>query len=219
MDITSINANQFKGVLEESCGFLAGKISVTKLDTTYPSNAMGVEFQINFHGIAASLDLYSLATTGPDPLVGVNIVYDASIVREFGQSLVWHVIPGDYFYTREVLPQVKVSVDGMPALCTGMQCDYSYSEGTSLITSYTVNHSNNQLTISGSDFGTPTKVEMGYLDCSNIVATVDQITCDLADDLPAGSWFPIVTEEMGRVKTDPLVTAEVVDCIITSVSP
>ena len=219
MDIADVSAKSFKSVLEEYCGFLAGKISVTKLDTTYASNAMGVEFQVNFHGIAATLDLYSLQSGFADPLVGVEVVFDASVVRPFGESLVWHVIPGDYFYTREVLPQVKVDVDGMAALCTGMQCDYSYAEGTSEITDYEVDHASNQLTIFGTDFGTPTKVEMGYLDCGNIVATVNQITCDLADDLPAGSWFPIVTEEMGRVKTLSTVTAEVVDCLITSVSP
>ena len=107
----------------------------------------------------------------------------------------------------------------MPALCVGMACSYNYEEGTSLITGYTLNPTNNQLTINGSDLVAPTKVEMGYLDCSNIVASVDQITCDLAGDLPAGSWFPIVTEDMGQVKIDSSVSAIDVDWQITSVTP
>jgi hypothetical protein len=61
---------------------------------------MGVEFYINFHGIDASLGQYELKS-GMDPLVGVDIVYDQDIVRPFAQSLVWDVIPGDYFFTRE----------------------------------------------------------------------------------------------------------------------
>ena len=107
----------------------------------------------------------------------------------------------------------------MPALCTGMACNYSYVEGTSLITGFTLDTSMNQLTITGSDFITPTKIEMGYLDCSNIVFATDQITCDLAGDLPAGSWFPIVTEDSGRVKIDHSVSAQVVEWEITSVTP
>ena len=53
-----------------------------------------------FHGINSDIGLYELKS-GLDPLVGVDIVYDSSVVRPFGESLVWHVIPGDYFYTRE----------------------------------------------------------------------------------------------------------------------
>ena len=78
----------------------------------------------------------------------------------------------------------------MPALCTGMACNYKYTEGKSVITSYNLDPSTNQLTISGKDFEEPTKIEMGYLDCHNIVYSADQITCDLTDNLPAGTWFP-----------------------------
>lgn len=81
-------------------------------------------------------------------------------MRPFGQSLIWPVIPGDYFYTLETQPQVKVSVDEMPALCTGMACNYIYAEGSSLITGFSIS-SGTQLTISGSNFDTPVKIEMG----------------------------------------------------------
>lgn len=98
---------------------------------------MGVEFQLNFHGIEASLGQYELKS-GMDPLVGVDIVFDQSIVRPFAQSLVWDVIPGDYFFTREIQPQVKVTVDNMPALCSGMACNYLYAEGSSIVTGFSI---------------------------------------------------------------------------------
>lgn len=145
------------------------------------------------------------------PLVGKDIVFDQSIVRPFGQSLVWDVIPGEYFFTRETEPQVKVTVDDMPALCTGMACSYRYAEGSSLITSFSIGGSSStELTIFGSNFATPQKIEMGLLECSNIVvaASADQITCDLADELPAGNWYPIVTEALGKVRIDETVAAE-----------
>jgi hypothetical protein len=43
---------------------------------------MGVEFQVNFHGIEAALDQYELKS-GMDPLVGATIIYDKEIVRPF----------------------------------------------------------------------------------------------------------------------------------------
>ena len=114
-------------------------------------------------------------------------------MRPFGESLVWHVIPADYFYTRETNPQVKVTVDDMPALSTGMMCDYTYFEGESCITGFTL--SGTELTITGSDFvtdDTEMEIEMGRLACTNIIVaeTADQITCDLSGELPAGSWYP-----------------------------
>ena len=44
MDIATITTKTFKSVLERDCGFLAGKISVSMLDTKYKRQAMGVEF-------------------------------------------------------------------------------------------------------------------------------------------------------------------------------
>ena len=80
-------------------------------------------------------------------------------MREFGQSLVWHVIPPDQFFTRETEPQLMVTVDSMPALCSGMACNYLYSDGTAIITGFTL--SGTALSITGSDFTTPEKIEMG----------------------------------------------------------
>ena len=39
-----------------------------------------------------------------DPLIGVDIYTEESVVRPFGESLLFQVIPGDYFYTREDSP-------------------------------------------------------------------------------------------------------------------
>ena len=60
MDITTVTAKSFQKVLETDCSFLAGKISVTELSTTYASRSMGVEFQVSFHGVAGHLNNYEL---------------------------------------------------------------------------------------------------------------------------------------------------------------
>ena len=62
---------------------------------------------------------------------------------------------------------------------------------------------------------------MAYLECSDIVLaeTLDSFTCILAGELPAGFWFPIVTEDCGKVKIDSSVVAEEVTMTITDVFP
>jgi len=80
-------------------------------------------------------------------------------VRPFGTSLVWQVIPGDYFYTRESKPQVIVQVDDMLAMCTGLACDYDYFEEESVIEGFV--KSGLQLTITGQNLGEPNTIEMG----------------------------------------------------------
>ena len=81
------------------------------------------------------LGQYQLVSTS---IVGNEVASAGSIVRPYGRTLRWPVIPGEYFYTVESEPQVKVDVEGMPALCTGMACNYLYAEGSSLITGFSI---------------------------------------------------------------------------------
>ena len=216
MDI-GISASNLRTVLESDCGFLDGKISVESLETTYSKSSMGKEYQINFFGVSAEVGQYRMISSNTDPLVGVDMVNEKSVVRAFGTNLVWQVIPADYFYTRHADPQVVVEIDSMPAVCASTECDYVYYDGTSQITAFEL--SAQQLTITGINFGTPLKVEMGFVDCSNIEASATSITCDLAYDLPGGSWYPVVIESEGKVKLEASVAAEVVTMTITAVDP
>ena len=107
----------------------------------------------------------------------------------------------------------------MPALCVGLQCHYGYYDGAGVITGFTWDSSTLALVITGTDLGTPTEITMGRIACSNIVASLTQINCDLASDLPAGSWLPIVIEDHGKVVVDGSVSPEVVTMVISDVQP
>ena len=74
IDITS-DANRVKSLLENDCSFLKDKISVRQLTDTHSSNKMGVEFEVHFHGMAGSLEMYEMKSAIDEPLVGVNIEY------------------------------------------------------------------------------------------------------------------------------------------------
>jgi len=88
----------------------------------------------------------------------------------FGESLYWQVIPGEYFFTRETTPQVIVNVDEMPALCTGLQCDYQYIQGEALITGFQM-VSDTELRIEGVNLSTPLRVQFANLECTNVQVT------------------------------------------------
>ena len=62
---------------------------------------------------------------------------------------------------------------------------------------------------------------MANLDCSNIVVatTGDLISCELSDPLPAGSWYPIIIEDQGKVRIDDSVAPYQVSLSITNVTP
>ena len=107
----------------------------------------------------------------------------------------------------------------MLAMCTGLACDYDYIEEESVIEGFV--KSGLQLTITGQNLGEANTIEMGYINCSNIVlaSTYDSITCDLASELPGGSWYPIVISNCGQVKLDDALLPEVVVMTLTSVSP
>ena len=92
--------------------------------------------------------------------------------------------------------------------------------GDAQITDFSIS-SYKYVTISGVNFGEPLKIEMANLDCGNIVValTGDVMTCELSDPLPAGSWYPIVTEELGKVMIEDSVAPYEVTLSITNVSP
>jgi hypothetical protein len=170
-----------------------------------------------FDGIGQTLNQFEIRSSYSNPLVGQDVKFATKEVRPFGKALIWDVIPGEYFFTRETEPQVIVQVDDMPALCTGLNCGFTYFVGESAIDGFSI--AGNRLTISGRNFDTPLKVEMGHIACSNIEHNASRITCDLAGKIPAGSWWPRVIEANGKVQVDSSVSAKVVPMVISNVTP
>ena len=60
---------------------------------------------------------------------------------------------------------------------------------------------------------------MGYINCQNIGFNSGRVTCDLDEELPAGSWYPKLITENGLIRRDPAVSNTVVLYEITNVSP
>ena len=47
-------------------------------------------------------------------------------------------MPFDDLYTNEVAPQILIDINGMPALCTTLDCGYTYETPTAELTTMTV---------------------------------------------------------------------------------
>jgi len=124
----SADANAVRHLLESDCPWLKGSIDVQKTSKIYASNKMGIEFQVHFHSVMGKLELFEMKSSIDDPLVGVEITFDQEVFRPYGESLIYPVIPAEYFYTYEEKPQVIVTIDEFPALCRHLDCDYEYTE-------------------------------------------------------------------------------------------
>ena len=172
---------------------------------------MGCEYQINLWGLDEAVAQFELKSAGDPnfptsdvnaPIVGKNLQYGKAERRAFGGALIWQSIPAEWFFTAHETPQVKAWVDGLPALCAGGNCDFSYEQRQPLITSYTL--SGTSLSISGSNLPTTgLTVEMGYVPCALDGSESDSaIACTLNDTVPAGTWKPQVKDQYGLVKVD-----------------
>ena len=154
------------------------------------------------------------------PLEGKNLKYHQKETRPFGQSLVYKVIPPDYFYTIEEKPQVIVNIDEYPALCVNLDCDYTYIEQQSEITAFTV--SGDDVTITAKSLKTldpDYTVKIANIECEITSQTETEIQCVMQSSIPAGAWLPRVLDGMGLVKIDPAVEEYVVQLTISKITP
>ena len=121
-------------------------------------------------------------------------------------------------YTNEAHPQVKVTVDGLPALCTGLACDYEYSEPTGEVTSMVI--SDLDVTLTGTNLPLDMlSVTLAQTNCGVSSNTETQIVCALETPWVAGSWLPEVRDANGLIPVSGAVAAHHVPLVITAVSP
>ena len=114
-----------------------------------------------------------------------------------------------------------MTVDGLPALCTGLACDYVYEEATGVVTGMSIGTPTPvNVTLSGSDL--PLELASVTLAKTNCIVTSHNetsIVCYLETPWVAGSWYPEVRDDKGLIPVSIDVTAHHVPLIVTGVSP
>lgn len=190
-------------ILQQDIPFLSSKIIVddrSVKNQDYWENAR--RFSITFEGMDVDMPQCYITTGINDPLTGANPRFEATTIAAFGENLFFEPIPQEMLYTAATRPQVLVNVNGIPAACANLNCDYMYVDSTALITSQSL--SGNTLTINGQNLPTDLMdVRLGDVGCGPTTGTTTQITCTLTTGAAAGTYAKVdVLSAEGLVPVD-----------------
>lgn len=74
----------------------------------------------------------------------------------------------EFLYTDATSPQVLVNIDGLPAVCPNLNCDFAYVQATALITNQAYDINSKVLTVTGTSLPiTDLTVSFGGAKCSS----------------------------------------------------
>lgn len=92
----------------------------------YSYRENGKSLVVIFDGFNENPPLCTLENDPTTPITGVNPMFKTEILRNYGQSLMFEPVGLEFLYSDAQSPQVLVDVDGLPALCVNLNCDYAY---------------------------------------------------------------------------------------------
>jgi len=160
----------------------------------------------------------SLAYSGHQSFVGVNSVIANSEINSRGGNVYYPVLPFDYLFTDETKPQITVTVDGMPALCASLECDYTYEPVGAEVSSMTV--TGTSVVITGTSLtSTISSVTIAGMACDVQTSDATTLSCQLPYILYAGSHKPVVKDAKGLIPNASGLTATVVPLVVSAVFP
>lgn len=164
-------------------------------------NEDGIDFIIDFYRVAGELQLFEIIPEPSDPikgdgsLDGSDITYDRQVKQSYGPGIFYDTVPFEMLYSIHDKPQVKVTVDGIPAVCgKGVDCDFTFVEPASEVTDMMV--LDETVTLTGielpEDFSSSWvgSVTIAKTDCAVSVNSANEITCELSAPWVGGVWTP-----------------------------
>jgi len=180
---------------------------------------------VRFLGLNEDPGQYELISDDASPLQGDNLTFTAETIQPYSSNLFYEPIPFEMLKTFETKPQLIVSVDGLPAVCHNLNCDYDFQVQESVIDSFTFDATANSVTFVGQ--GLPTddadfvKIKFAHAPCTITAGSSSEtgFTCDMEIPPTCGTYIPSVVVQMGEVTMADSVTAEQIDCTITSAVP
>lgn len=226
----SAKVESIQSDFEEDISWLRGKVRVQRsydgnLENAYMFNhpENGVNLFLIFDGLNFNPPQCTLDSDINNPLTGDTPKFVAVTQRPYGTSLMFEPIGLEFLYTDAKNPQVLVNVDGLPALCVNMNCDYAYVQAVSQVTSQTYDSASRLLTVTGSALPTSDlQVSFGGVGCAASPApifTLNQIQCTLVSKPRAGSHKAEIRSSSGLLPYAANVPAIDVTLIANSVSP
>lgn len=156
--------------------YLRGKVRIQEFwgggESKGWSNAYrenGKHLVATFEGFNSNPPLCKLVTDSTNPIVGgTNIEFKSEIVRPYGQSLMFEPVGLEFLFSDAQSPQVLVDVDGLPALCVNLNCNYAYIAATAQITGQTYNEATKEIVVTGTALPTTgVTLNFGGAQCVN----------------------------------------------------
>lgn len=126
------------------------------------------------------------------PLVGQNLVLTSETLHEYGQNLFFEPIPQEFMVTPAMAPQVLVEIDGVPAACASLNCDYLYANSVAEITAISLTGLDLSITGTGFVDAELIDVRLGEVSCGPTTPTsATLIECTLMNAPAAGSYTSV----------------------------
>lgn len=108
----------------------------------------GREILIRFMYVNYDVPQMTLISSPSNPIVGNQVWFNSTTwIPYSSQNLFYEPVPFDFLYTAETQPQVIVSVNGIEAICSKLNCNYNYVAANASITGFSL--SGTTLTITG----------------------------------------------------------------------
>jgi hypothetical protein len=132
-------------------------------------------------------------------LKGLDLKFEQETVREYGKNLLFEPIPFEMLKTYETKPQVIVNVNGLPAVCHNVTCDFTYGPNVGEVTAFTFDAASKKVSITGTDL--PTKAEdiqvimyaMSKCKVDGTKMPGTSLECTLEREPTCGDHTPVVT--------------------------
>lgn len=142
-------------------------------------------------------------------------------MQNYGESLWFPVIPMEMLSTDAQTPQILINIDGTPAMCLDLNCDFTYTESDALITSQSLDeYFFDEVIIYGTNLPDHDDDVMwfGPTRCTEMEYTAEAITCILDDTRITGEWVADILTVYGLLPNE-ISESITIPVDATSISP
>jgi len=128
--------------------------------------------------------------------------------------------------TYEHIPQLTVHVDGYPAVCQNLDCDFAYVEPVGEISGFTFDLASKKVVITGTNLPSVMtdirNITFAKTNCEIVESTLTStgVDCILEREPTCGANFlPNYIHKLGKIPVASTATGVNVDCTVTAVTP
>lgn len=220
---TRNGANTVKWRIMNNCTGLYDKIDVQDAGE-YGYSANGRSYFIRFVGLNEDPGQFTIVPSEAEPLTADNLTISQNTTVPYSSNLFYEPIPFEMLKTYETEPQVIVSVDGLPAVCHNLTCNFTYVDAAGSVTGFTYDTTTRRLALAGTDFPTNVSdirsIEFAKTSCvlDSATLTATALECTLQGEPTCGSHEPILTSMLGVIPNSGL-TPLAVQCTISGLAP